>query len=329
MASTEVATLTTEQLRTSRHRVEQWLHREMYLGLQIVRGRPVGRYMRRLAGWDRLPADSFREIVERRLTDMLRCARSEVPLYATGPWASIGPKNAGELDRWPVLERAALIEQRALLLRRKGRRRLVARRSSASTGTPVEVFWNRDGLAESWAAEYQPMQWHGLSVGARTLRIWGSARPLESWVLNRRFVPAHELTPSRLDRALDYLERRQPQLVWGTPSAVSQFASHVGRRRRRSMPLVTAPLSKARTFLFAQLDRLRWRIQVEGPAAEDAPGLQRQVSGLLREVFGAGCIVDVEVVAKIAREPSGKYRYYRTASGGPGAAVLEEAARVS
>src|SRR5690606_8331341 len=109
------------------------------------------------------------------------------------------------------------------------RSRLFTRRSSASTGVPVAVDWDRIGIAWSWAAEYHPMRWHGLDIGAKTLRMWGSASALENWVLNRHFVPAHALTPEALDGARRFLVDERPALVWGVPSAVVQLARHASR----------------------------------------------------------------------------------------------------
>jgi phenylacetate-CoA ligase len=71
------------------------------------------------------------------------------------------------------------------------------------------------------------------------------------------------------------------------------------------------PLRLAQTFMFAQIDRRRWRVEVEAPKLRETSALQRQVATLLGETFGPGCDVDVELVAKIPKEPSGKYRYYR------------------
>ncbi len=62
--------------------------------------------------------------------------------------------------------------------------------------------------------------------------------------------------------------------------------------------------------LFQQVDRTHWRVLVESPN-----GVQESVAAGLAEVvrggFGRECRVTVEQVDHIAREPSGKYRYYR------------------
>src|SRR5690606_18371727 len=148
---------------------ERRLHRSMYLGAQRLRGRPIGKLMRRLAEWDRLDAEAYSALSRARLEEMLTFAAARVPLYRSGPWTDVGG-GAADIARWPLLDRRLIAEDRdALIPDGTSRRLLFARRSSASTGTPVVVSWSLRGIAWSWAAEYHPMLWHGLEIGARTL----------------------------------------------------------------------------------------------------------------------------------------------------------------
>jgi phenylacetate-CoA ligase len=437
-------------------RVERTFHRSVYLGLQRLRGRPVGAAMQRLVQWDALDAETYAKLCRERLSAMLEYAREHVPLYRSEEWQNaLQGRAAGELRHWPMLRREALTERRAELLADGSAVLRVNRRSSASTGAPVTVTWNPQALAWSWAAEYHPMSWHGLALGARTLRIWGSGRPLENWTLNRHFVPAHDLAPQRLDAAVRYLQAAHPELVWGSPSSVTELARHVGRSRgpaevplvgfakiggeqvypfqrdeirrylgarvieaygctevgpiaaecprgsmhilaanahveifrdgapvpagelgeivattaiNRAMPLVRcrigdigrmspdpcdcglpqpvlaelrgraadllmkadgsavhgsvlgdalgryvgkAPLGHAQKVLFHQVDHKTWKVQVESPQCGDPEALGAQVTELVHDTFGAECRADCELVSRIPREPSGKYRYYR------------------
>lgn len=441
-----------------RRRLERRFHRSMYLGAQRVRGRPIGKLMRQLVDWDSLDAGSYSSLSRARLEGMLSFAAERVPLYRSAAWKTVS-KSPADLARWPLLERRRLVDDRdALVPDGTIRALLFPRRSSASTGTPVVVPWTLNGVAWSWAAEYHPMLWHGLEIGARTLRMWGSSWGLENFVLNRHFVPAHDLTPSRLEDALRYLETHDPDLVWGTPSAVHELARHIARTRgpsasagvpyvkvggeqfyafqrddiarhlgsrviesygctemgpiaaecpagslhvltanvhieifrdgkpaapgelgeivattlaNRGMPLVRCrigdlgslspdpcvcgrpqpvlarlqgraadlvcktdgtpihgsalgralarysgepPLGAAQKVLFEQLDRRLWKVRIESHQTPDLGALDRQIGRLMREVLGPDCCAETEVVAKIEREPSGKFRYYRSLS---------------
>jgi phenylacetate-CoA ligase len=76
--------------------------------------------------------------------------------------------------------------------------------------------------------------------------------------------------------------------------------------------LARAPLGSVGQVLFQQIDSQRWKVLVEaGNGFGDA--LAAQLSEVVRGAFGRECRVDIEPVRVIPREPSGKYRYYRSA----------------
>src|SRR5690606_1726079 len=87
------------------------------------------------------------------------------------------------------------------------------------------------------------------------------------------------------------------------------------------------PLAAAQKVQFEQLDRCSWRVRIESHQTPDFTQLERQVASLMHEVLGAGCRTQTEVVPKIERERSGKFRYYRSPStrgnGRGGAAAVD------
>lgn len=62
------------------------LHRLLFLGVQRLRGRPIGAYIRRLREWERLDPEAFHRLRAARLAQTLAYARSRVPFYRSGPW---------------------------------------------------------------------------------------------------------------------------------------------------------------------------------------------------------------------------------------------------
>lgn len=75
-----------------------------------------------------------------------------------------------------------------------------------------------------------------------------------------------------------------------------------------------APTGAIGKVLYEQLDPLSWRVLVEaGPGFDDR--LVAELVESVRGPFGARCQVEVQRVAEIPREPSGKFRYYRTVAG--------------
>jgi phenylacetate-coenzyme A ligase PaaK-like adenylate-forming protein len=83
----------------------------------------------------------------------------------------------------------------------------------------------------------------------------------------------------------------------------------LGAVLKHAAPLLS-PQALARV-LFIQEEQRRWRILVQaGPTFGDEDAARLIES--LRETFGAECRVAVEVVPEIPREPSGKFRFYRS-----------------
>ena len=80
--------------------------------------------------------------------------------------------------------------------------------------------------------------------------------------------------------------------------------------RRLQLFLSKAPLGAVGQVLFQQVNPAHWKVLVESAA-----GFNEALAGQLRDIvhltFGAACRVDVERVALVPREKSGKYRYYR------------------
>jgi phenylacetate-CoA ligase len=80
--------------------------------------------------------------------------------------------------------------------------------------------------------------------------------------------------------------------------------------------LADTPLSAIRQLLFQQVDPLHWKVLVESPAGFE-PAVAARLIEMVRANFGEICDVQVERVALVPREASGKFRYYRPAASGP------------
>jgi phenylacetate-CoA ligase len=79
--------------------------------------------------------------------------------------------------------------------------------------------------------------------------------------------------------------------------------------------LANVPRGAVGQVLYEQRDPLTWRILVKAGPGFDEHIVARLIE-TVRGPFGARCRVSVEEVGSIPREPSGKFRYYRSAAGG-------------
>jgi len=105
-------------------------------------------------------------------------------------------------------------------------------------------------------------------------------------------------------RAADLLMKADGTLVHGSVLG-SALHDYIGK----------PPLGAVQKILFEQTDRNTWQVQVEAQQCTDIAALDSQIAELVRNTFGADCRVQTSIVARIPREPSGKFRYYGTSPG--------------
>lgn len=203
-------------------------HRRLLLGVQRVRGRPVGAYIRKLQEWERLEPRAFQRLRAERLARTLDYARSRVPLYQSGAWhEALRRATPGDLRSWPVLERSEIQAQPTQLLAQPLPPGHYFRRTAGSSGTPLGVAMDADAAAWAWATDYRGLYWHGISVGARSLLLLNQhENALAEWIRNRMPLPTTDLTPGRLNEGVRYLQAAHPIYVSGYVSAVAELARH-------------------------------------------------------------------------------------------------------
>ena len=182
---------------------------------------------------------------EQRLADALSRAADEVPLYGSRDWrAALAQDRPERIGAWPVLERETVRNQHRELLARRRPAGTFYRHSSASTGAPLAVAYDPQAAAWSWAGEHRAALWHGVPVGARTLKMWGGKNSLLDWIKHSHVFNAKELNAARLAEAA------------------------LGRGLRTF--LSKAPPAAVGQVLFRQIDRRHWQVLVESAQGFDA-----------------------------------------------------------
>jgi len=111
----------------------------------------------------------------------------------------------------------------------------------------------------------------------------------------------HPVLSELVGRAADMFVTADGKLVHG---------SELGRRLQ--LFLSKAPLGSVAQVLFQQKDAAHWNVLVESAAGFNDE-LAAQLRHIVHSTFGDNCRVDIERVALVPREKSGKYRYYRRA----------------
>jgi phenylacetate-CoA ligase len=220
-------------------------HRQLYLAVQRLRGRPLGACIRQLLKWERLDREAFQRLRAQRLALTLNYARSTVPLYRLPPWRdALRGANASDLRSWPTLEREQIQAHNMDLLARPIPSQFYFRRTAGSTGQPVGVAVDGETAAWAWANDYRGLLWHGIGVGARSLALLNQHEsPLAEWIRNRKPLYTTDMSPARLSQAVQYLQTARPTYVTGYVSAVAELARYA-KLVAASLPHPLVPFAK-------------------------------------------------------------------------------------
>jgi phenylacetate-CoA ligase len=187
-----------------------------------------------------------------RLGHLLHRAATQVPYYRE-LWASRRRRGDrrpwDELANWPLLEKSAVRESPAAFLAEGcDPRRMITEQTSGSTGTPLELWWNRD-MVRSWYALFEARLrvWNGVSRHTRWAILGGQVvAPVKSrrppfWVwnqgLNQLYMSAFHLAPDLLPDYLDALRRYRIRYLLGYTSALYELARGVLAEKRDDLTM--------------------------------------------------------------------------------------------
>lgn len=149
--------------------------------------------------------------------------------------ASIDPMAA--LQSLPVLEKQTLQENGDILLTPGHRVRSITKSTGGSTGAPVRIIKDADGIAREMAATWAALESYGIRVGDRSARFWGTPltfrRRLRFWLtdlaMNRIRLSAFDLEDEDFRAYWNRCKRFQPIWIYGYASLIHMFADWIER----------------------------------------------------------------------------------------------------
>ena len=121
-------------------------------------------------------------------------------------------------------------------LLRKG---ISEKKTSGSTGEPVLVLRDAEGLAREQAVTWRGYEWAGVRAGARQARFWGVPLALKPRLimrckdaaLNRKRFSVFNYSEEMLTRYASDLADFRPAFVYGYVSALNDFSRFLNMRR--------------------------------------------------------------------------------------------------
>jgi phenylacetate-CoA ligase len=213
----------------------------------FVTGKHTLRVFRELEKSQWLEHATLEELQLARLKTIVRHAYQNVPYYrAALSEHHVGPEDIGRLEDvalLPLLTKETVRRRYADLLANDGSFILENVYTSGTTGEAT--MFAADAAARSSAVAHQLLgrSWHGFSVGARELKIWGHVREysrsgLSRWLasalnagkdrlLNVQTLLAHEISPAEMERSIVIIRRYRPELLYGYAAAVYFLARFI------------------------------------------------------------------------------------------------------
>jgi phenylacetate-CoA ligase len=226
--------------------------------LDVLRGTSTIRCLAELERTQWWSREQLLELQSRRLRVLLHYAYERVPFYRRAfDERGLTPADintASDLSALPVLNRRDVRRHSAELRATgfPGRRRLVAR-TGGSTGEPLAFFTTlEDRYSRGYARSLRALRWSGFRLGDSSMRLVelreSSARgvavtaSLSARLQRKMLFDARNMSGPRVEHLVVALERHNPALLGGYPSALYLLALHIRRRggsRFRPRSIVT------------------------------------------------------------------------------------------
>jgi len=165
-----------------------------------------------------------------KLNALFSHAKKNIPFYQ-GRLPALPLESLDQLQDIALLEKGDLrTHGKELMDSAKTGQRL--KTSGGSTGAPVTLLKNCEGMAHEMAATWRGYSWAGVNIGDKQARFWGVPRnrkdflraKLIDFVCNRKRITAFGYNPASMREAVRRLERFSPDYFYGYPSIIREFA---------------------------------------------------------------------------------------------------------
>ncbi|MGF2685364.1 phenylacetate--CoA ligase family protein [Marinobacter sp. DUT-3] len=209
--------------------INQLFFRCVYNLVLMIRGENISVIVKELEESQYGDLTTIERIQISRLNKLISFAKENVPFYDYLPSTPI--KSIDDLAKIPMVEKGDVRNRKDefLVPGRKGQR---SKTSGGSTGAPVTLLKDSEGMAHELAATWRGYGWAGIGVGHRQLRFWGVPRNLHEklrskvidFVCNRHRVTAFGYNDREFYRILKSINKFKPDYVYGYTSIIKEFS---------------------------------------------------------------------------------------------------------
>ncbi len=245
-----------------------WITRNLiYYPIVTLRGEYVRRCLKEVHAFHGLSFADMQEVQRTKLKDLLKYVYRSNKYYR-----NVLDRQGIDVDRVDdpgVFRRIPLLTKDEIrahsnTMRSSGSMRVSARRTSGSTGIPLNLVKDREASAYMEAVVYEVYGWHGISIGDRQGRIWAmpldlkknALTRLKDVLLNRKRLSSHAITEESCLEYYHNLMRFRPKFVYGLASTISQFVRIVKHHGLNPADLNLSVVIITGEILFPELRQL-------------------------------------------------------------------------
>ncbi len=211
-----------------------FVEKAIYFPIQAIRGENVKAGLRELKAVEAFGEKEAREYRDRKIVELLHHAYGRVPYFRRLlDDLNLEPgdiRSASDLGRVPFLTKQE-VRSRLEDLQVKGLR-CSWRSTSGTAGYPLRFPKDRQATAFMDAMMYIAYSWHGIRIGDRQARVWGTGirkkdrlrNTVRDFLLNRKRLSAFKLAEPDCIDFYKKIERFKPAFMYGYSNAVYEFA---------------------------------------------------------------------------------------------------------
>lgn len=209
----------------------------IYFPIQRALGKNVKKIIPSLRSTERLHPGPLRTFQEKKLRDLIASAFDDTPYYREnhepGSLEKLKKEPFEALSLMPIMTKEKIRNNLQSLTSPKWRSSW--RSTSGTTGSPFVFRKDRFAALYMDAAMHAVYSWHGIEIGDREGRIWGSAvgakkkaiQTTKDFLLNRKRLSAFGMTPEKSRAYYEKLKRFRPAYIYCYPNAAYLFARHM------------------------------------------------------------------------------------------------------
>lgn len=187
------------------------------------------RHLRELRRTQFDPPEVIRERQFAALKAQLHHAQATVPYYRAA-WARAGVhpddvKSFADLEAFPVVTKADIRRfERALISSGYDPAKLRVKRTSGSTGVPLNVYIDEPAVQWKTACTLRSDEWSGWRLGQRVAKVWGNPEyrhfglkgRLRNYLFDRAvYLDTLDLNDARIAEFTAAIRRHRPGLIFG------------------------------------------------------------------------------------------------------------------